>query len=688
MSWRRPLDERRWRRLYKDFSAADAAHTVSFDAFDTLITRPWFKPVDQFAILAAELHGFGLFSGSPSQWQELRQKYEMEARKRTSREDVSLREIYATLAEHLHWNDKQTALARNAEFQRELKDIRPIAHAMERMNRVRASGKDVIVTSDTYFSATELQQLLTNCGYNVPQKSLFASSEHSLTKGSGGLFSFILEQRGLAPRQLWHIGDHPWGDGQSPAKLGIGSTICNDYAPTRYERLFAKPDRADPIMSSAMAGCARVSRLARTFTDIHAQTIWNVGTNVAGPLLFAYTMWVLSRAQAQNINRVYFLARDGEILMQIAQHLCRWLNFTVECRYLYASRQSFSLPSLTEFNAESLGWIFNMHEHSTVRSILARVALTPNDVEGELARVGFCREDWDRALTSSDVNKLTAVIIDPAVAERILIKAKESREILNDYLRQEGLADNATWAICDVGWRGAIQRSLQKVTANVPGFSRPVKGFYFGLNKSELLIEKENAEAFEDDIKGLSWIIETFCGSEQGSVDHFAKDPDGIVRPVLKDEKDFAQIEWGVRLQRAAIIKFVEEFTATIRKDDFSMKRFISFAHERTIKSLRRMTSRPSAEEAEVFGGIEFAAEPTHQSTVELAPLRRADRLLIWIVLGHRSGLPSIDWPQASIARSIKRRALRAVFHAAYDCRTWQKRLRGNALSYLRSLKA
>jgi hypothetical protein len=259
---------------------------------------------------------------------------------------------------------------------------------------------------------------------------------------------------------------------------------------------------------------------------------------------------------------------------------------------------------------------------------------------------------------------------------------------LIDYLRQEGLADDANWAICDVGWRGAIQRSLQKVAANVPGFSSAVKGFYFGLNKSELLIEKEDAEAFEDDVKGLSWIIETFCGSEQGSVDHFAKDPDGIVRPVLKDEKDLAQIEWGVRLQRAAIIKFVEEFTATIRKDDFSMKQFISFAHERTIKSLRRMTSRPSAEEAEVFGGIEFAAEPTHQSTVELAPLRRADRLLLWIVLGHRSGLPTIDWPQASIARSIKKGALRAIFHAAYDCRTWQKRLRGNAWSYLRNLNA
>ena len=231
--------------MYRNLSLDENIHTVSFDVFDTLITRPWFQPTDQFSAIAPRLRELGLCSISDLEWMHLRHDSDGKARERAFTEEVSLRDIYAAIAERLGWTPQQAAQAYDLELQRELDDIRPIAHAKEMMNQVRATGKDVILTSDTYFSSAELELLLRRCGYDLSLNSIFASADHCVTKGSGRLFSAILEKRKLHPHQLYHIGDQPVPDGRAPANLGIFSTISDAYVPTRYERMFAQSDESD-----------------------------------------------------------------------------------------------------------------------------------------------------------------------------------------------------------------------------------------------------------------------------------------------------------------------------------------------------------------------------------------------------------------------------------------------------------
>jgi predicted HAD superfamily hydrolase len=44
------------------------------------------------------------------------------------------------------------------------------------------------------------------------------------------------------------------------------------------------------------------------------------------------------------ITRIYFLARDGELLVEIAKLIIEHYSLKIEARYLYVSRQSLHLP--------------------------------------------------------------------------------------------------------------------------------------------------------------------------------------------------------------------------------------------------------------------------------------------------------------------------------------------------------
>src|ERR1700733_6847452 len=102
------LKEALWRRMYRDLSLDETIHTMSFDVFDTLVTRPWYHPFDQFAAVAPRLRQHGLWSMSDLDWMSVRIESDREARKRAPTEEVSLKDIYTVLAERLGWSAHKT----------------------------------------------------------------------------------------------------------------------------------------------------------------------------------------------------------------------------------------------------------------------------------------------------------------------------------------------------------------------------------------------------------------------------------------------------------------------------------------------------------------------------------------------------------------------------------------------------
>ena len=664
------LEKKLWRRMYRDFLNFDATHTVSFDVFDTLITRPWFLPSDQFAAIAPRLREMGYTSLSDLEWMHLRMNCESETHKRSNAGEISLKNIYDVVAEKLDWNEEQAQQAHGLEFQRELSDIRPISDAKEIVDECRKAGKDVIVTSDTYFSTSELSCLLTRCGYDVSVDNIFASSDHLLTKRSGSLFSAILKKRNLRPEQLHHIGDQPDSDGRSPAVLGIRSTITTRSMPNRYERLLARSGEKERLYRSAIAGCARSSRLANSFADIHRQTLWDVGTDIAGPLLFTFVLWVLNKARSLEINRVYFLARDGEVLLEIARRLCGWLGWNIDCRYLYSSRQSFVLPALTRFDDDANDWIFDWWELPAIRSLLA-----------ESPHADMLRSELDQYIDRRRLKRLHGILKSTGMQQKILALAAERRQVLTEYLKQQGMTDGSSWAVCDLGWRGTAQLCITQIGNETSGFPLNFKGLYYALNRREAFVAEERTETFLSGDAGFvtnfGWLVESFCAAESGTVETFKEEGDGIVKPVFSESKDADQISWGCRVQRNAILHFVDALTHTLAFPENDIDQFIEVMRDRAVASFELMRNQPSLDEARAYGKINVAVDVAHKNRTFVARKLPPHQLLLWLILRHRSGIATIWWPQGAIRLSLASSLARKTFRRVHRLRLSINRVRG-----------
>jgi hypothetical protein len=657
-----------WRKLYSRTISIDD-RVVSFDVFDTAIIRTWLSPEDQFGAIGDDLRSSGLFSNSDRAWAELRFAAEVEARRRSSREEIGFEEIYRVLAERLAWDPGQIGRAMEMEFARERRDIRRIGRTFLRIDELRKTAKDPVFLSDTYFSEAQIRNLLAECGEDLGRSMVLVSSAFGYTKFSGNLYPKVLASLNLKNTELIHIGDNPWSDGRSPARYRISSQVFLESQPTRYEQILATASLQDRQICSAVAGCARTARLYNAYDSPHSQAIWNTATNVAGPLLFAYVLWVLNRAEEQHIKRIFFFARDGDILVKIARMLCDWLGFSIECKYLYASRQSFCLASLTEVTKESLHWLVDPAESPSLRTLAGRVGLTMV----QLANYQPVQEkeiDWDRPLSPDERNVVLDLFQMPEISRMILERALECRNLVLDYLHQEEMTAGIKFAVCDVGWRGLIQYSLEKIVAESPEFGSNFKGFYFGFNETELFVSRARAEAFTmDDTSAFRWLIDIFTATIHGSVKQFARHLDGTVAPVFSSLSDEENERWGVALQQEAILRFVHDLTTTLDCAKDSISRVIDLLKMRSFKALNCMLSDPAPDEAAAYGSIALAHGVSHDSHVEVAPALKLLDLARWIVWPRRSGLAWIYWTEATIRRSIRSDLLASAVRCTYHLR-------------------
>jgi FMN phosphatase YigB (HAD superfamily) len=312
---------------------------ISFDVFDTLLVRVQARPGDLFLQLGAELASAGIQVPPPNAFVRLRQQTELTARRKAPSGEVTLDEIYATLAGALGWDDATRTQARQRELDLEARSLKAIPAMLARVNAARTEADEVWFLSDMYLPAAFIERVLRREGFFRDGDKLFVSGEWRASKARGDLFTKAREQVSQ-PITTWrHIGDNPHADELVPRGQGIATEICQDAALNRYEQIACGPCEHE-LWRSLVAGAMRRARLANPETDPPRRVIWDTGCDVVGPLLFGFVHWCLAQAVERGLSRLYFVARDGQLLHRIAErHAPAW-GFDIECRYLHGSRQA------------------------------------------------------------------------------------------------------------------------------------------------------------------------------------------------------------------------------------------------------------------------------------------------------------------------------------------------------------
>jgi predicted HAD superfamily hydrolase len=156
-----------------------------------------------------------------------------------------------------------------------------------------------------------------------------------------------------------YIGNNWQSDVAKPSSLGINSIYFNDANPNRYELILPKYADTTNGITSLWAGISRYTRLTRKTKTPKESIVRDIAASVAAPILTAYTIWILQQAKVKQLARIYFLARDGEMLLKIAKELAPKIYPEVELRYLYVSRQALRMPGLTKINKAFWEWMFD-----------------------------------------------------------------------------------------------------------------------------------------------------------------------------------------------------------------------------------------------------------------------------------------------------------------------------------------
>ncbi|MFA6544038.1 MAG: hypothetical protein WCS99_06410 [Limisphaerales bacterium] len=330
---------------------------VSFDVFDTLVVRVQSRPGDLFLQLGAELAAAGLKLPPPAAFARLRQETELAARRHAPGGEVTLDEIYAALALTLGWDAATRDQARQRELDLEERSLKSVPPMLVCVNAARSEADEVWFLSDMYLPPAFIERVLRREGFFRDGDKLFVSNEWRTTKARGDLYAKAREQ---APRPIasWkHLGDNPHADELMPRAQGISAELWRDATLNRYEQL-ARGPREHELWRSLLAGAMRRARLANPETDPARRVIWDTGCDVVGPMLFGFVHWCMEQAVQRGLRRLYFVARDGQLLHRIAERLAPAWGFDIECCYLHGSRQAWhpaAEPGADELRARALG---------------------------------------------------------------------------------------------------------------------------------------------------------------------------------------------------------------------------------------------------------------------------------------------------------------------------------------------
>ena len=657
----------------------------SFDIFDTLFTRLVSEPTEIFKICGDRALHFGWIDFSAETFCAVRVNAEQRSRLFYAGSEVNLDEIYREIANTLEIETETIDKLKNLELEVEAEYLLAVPGAYQLIEQARRSHPHILYISDMYLPAVFLEERLKQHGFWQEGDRLYVSSQLRKSKGKGDLFVKVLEDLRLSPQELTHTGNNWQSDVAKPRSLDVSSIYFNDANPNRYELILQKYADTTNGVTSLWAGISRYTRLTIETKTPKESIIRDIAASVAAPILTAYTIWILQQAKVKKLARIYFLARDGEMLLQIAKELAPKIYPEVELRYLYVSRQALRMPGLTKINKAFWEWMFDDTTFFTIDSLLARMCLDRQSAKPIFEPLGYPEAFWQKDLSAKERISLRAKLEQHQPLQSLVLQvAEQKREVLKAYLDQEKMLDGQAFGLVDVGWRGSLQISLENAF-EIFGTRMPV-GFYFALDKpTGGLKHKGEALAFFfnlNDSVGLRNDIdyryvsamEVFCAGCEGTTLEYTLQADGSVVPLLKHKNNEPALGWGLRSFQQSVTTFVRHLV-TQSPDNYSFETSPKLLREALDEMFLAFNNSPTQQEAEAFMDCPFFDDPNELYHFYWAmPLRLGDVVKYAIAKRDGFNVHRNAWGEASL--QVSSPLVKALVPAAIIQRKALKRLK------------
>lgn len=457
----------------------------SFDVFDTLITRSTVTPDGIFAVMQNFLNkDASVFDGIDdfvrNNFYHLRIGAEQVARNTfcvDGIEDVTLGQIYEVLVIEGQISKDQSKFLQNLEKRTEIDFSIGISENILKIKELIEAGKRVVLISDMYLDRDTIREMLVKADEIFQNIPIYVSSDkEKKNKWTGSLFRLVQEQEQVAYSEWQHMGDNEHSDYNVPRGLGISCIKYQSEQLLPIEERYLRNNESDAEVQLSL-GCARAARIAGK-----RNTAFRMGCSVGGSILYKYVCWMLQDSVEKGIRRLYFIARDGYALKELADKLICQNGYPIETSYIFGSRLAWRIPCGAHPEEE----LWEIYTHSYQDRIFCAGDLSDFfGIQEELickylpAGLRGAGKIWTVAVTDLVVQQLLCC---KAFMEELMAQYDRKRALLLRYLQQEIDTEDDNFAFVDLAGSGFTQECLARVMGEY--YHGEIKNYFFRQDKT------------------------------------------------------------------------------------------------------------------------------------------------------------------------------------------------------------
>lgn len=444
----------------------DGGHVdlLTCDVFDTLVWRPVAEPDHLFVELGRRLIAERAVPShvTPHDVHLGRVVAEQRARERNRRlhevVECTLEEIWAQmprswLAESARSEDDPWDRYLRTELALEAEVLRPHDVVVSLLRRAHDAGVRTVLVSDTYFSETQLRELLGAAGVPLDLVDrVVTSSEAGLPKYDG-LLARIVDEEGVDAARVLHVGDNPVADVRAARELG-----ANVLPARRPDAELAAPAVLAALHEASLqlgadAGVTATVHAAMLETGAtHDDAGEQFGTTVGGPLLHGFARWVSATAAALGVEHVHCLLREGDTIGDVLESVG---GAGPQARRVHASRWVNLRAAVIDGTPDELYRALARKELFHPRHVVEAFGCDARLVERVLG---------DRPILDEHrVDAMHRIAEHDELRGEIVAASAVIRRRLLGYLDTVLEPTDGRLVVCDIGWGGTIQEGLRDV---------------------------------------------------------------------------------------------------------------------------------------------------------------------------------------------------------------------------------
>lgn len=551
---------------------------VSFDIFDTLIKRDVKKPTDVFSIIE---HNYKIYDF-------YKRRIETEKIARKGKVDTTIDEIYDIYNELYLNNINEAEKIKKIEKQVEYELCVQNKLLKKVYDFCIENNKKVYLISDMYLSSEILKEILEKNGYSKYEK-LYVSCEYNKTKANGELYKYVIKELGVDTSKLIHI----------------GNDIKTDYIMALKNKISTVK-----VKTKTYTGNSLLDVFLGNHKSNSSNFYYDFGYSNFGPLLYGFCLWLKENVKKNDIDNIYFLARDGYIIKKAHEMI---FGEQDNIYYLEASRRSLRVPYLSQKDSiDEMLEELPLPRQTNMIQIFDALGLELDIYSAKIKENGYSVERFylrEKVLKEEGFKNLISSIKDDIIANSI-----SENEALKNYLKKNNFSKRN--AIVDIGWGGSMQKYLRNIFDTLPGYeNKELVGFYFGLTEKAKgkLSSTNTANAYVFDNYNYSseelerpfvGLFESLFLEPKGSVKKYHINTENLVEryqyeyiddsgEVLDDVDKIYNIQQGA-------LGFIEEYMST------AISRYSKMDSEAAFKNLFSVGINPKLDQLEKLGSIVF----------------------------------------------------------------------------------